>query len=165
MKTRNLVLGIALAAMAAAQPLSAADTTANLTVGATVSATAKLSLGAASISFPDADPDTTPSIPATAALSVVAKGKTGTGSNITLTMLAGDDLKSGSDTIAITNVSWTASGAGFVAGTMSKAAAQSVGSWANSGNRSGSMSFSLVNNWTYAVGSYSATAVFTLTAP
>jgi hypothetical protein len=166
MKTRNLVLGIALVAIAAAQPLGAADTTSILTVNATVAATASLTLGAAAIGFPDANPDTTPSIPANAALTIVAKGKTSTGSSVTLTVLAAGDLTAGgSDVIPINNVTWTTGSTGFVAGTMSKTTAQTVGSWANSGNRPGSISFFLANSWDYAVGSYSTTATFTLTAP
>jgi hypothetical protein len=166
MKTRNLVLGIALVAIAAAQPLGAADTTSILTVNATVAATASLTLGAGTISFPDANPDTTPSIPGNAALSIVAKGKTSTGSSVTLTVLATGDLTAGgSDVIPISNVTWTTGSTGFVAGTMNKTTAQTVGSWANSGNRPGSISFFLANSWDYAVGSYSTTATFTLTAP
>jgi hypothetical protein len=165
MKTRNLVLGVALVAMAAAQPLGAADTTSILTVNATVAATASLTLGAGSISFPDANPDTTASIPGNAALSVVAKGKTSTGSSITLTVLAGGDLTSGTDTIPVSNVTWTTGSSGFVAGTMNGTVAQSVGSWTNSGNRPGSLNFFLANSWDYAVGNYSTTATFTLTAP
>ena len=164
MKTRNLVLGIALVAIAAAQPLGAADTaTGSLTVSATVAATASLTLGVGTISFPDANPDDVLSIPGNTALSIVAKGKTSTGSSVTLTVAA-PDLTSGTDTIAISNVTWTPTGAGFVAGTMSNVAT-TVGSWANSGNRSGSISFALANNWNYAVGNYTTTATFTLTPP
>lgn len=166
MKTRTLVLGIALLALAAAQPLVATSATSNLTVNATVSAMASLSIGSAAINFPDANPDSTPSIAATQnPVAVDAKGKTSAGSSITLTLVAADDLTSGSDTIAISNVTWTASGVGFVEGTMNKTSAQAVGSWTNSGNRSGSLSFALANSWAYATGTYSTTATFTLTAP
>jgi phage tail sheath gpL-like len=166
MKTRLLLLGIVIAAIALVQPLGAASATSSVTVSATVAATAKLSLSAATVSFANADPDTTPSIAASeGAITVTAKGKTAAGSNITLTLQAADDLKSGTDVILASAVTWTATGTGFVAGTMSKAAAVSVGSWTGSGNRAGSLSFALVNSWSYPTGSYSAAATYTLTAP
>jgi hypothetical protein len=165
MKTRYTLLGIALLAIAVAQPLGAATTTTNVTVSATVSATASLEIGSATVSFPDANPDTTPSITASpAALSVTAKGKTSAGSIVTLTLQAADNLKSGSDTILISNVTWTAGGTGFSAGTMATTAV-SVGSWTNSGNRAGTLSFVLANSWDYPTGDYSTSATFTLTAP
>ena len=144
----------------------AATATAPLTINATVSATAKLTLGTAVINFTDADPDTTASIPATEnPVNVTAKVKTGSASTATLTVLAAGDLTSGGDTIAISNVSWTATGTGFTAGTMSKATAQSAGSWTGSGNRTGTFSYVLANSWSYATGSYTANATYTLTAP
>ena len=164
--TRFSLLGIAVVALAAAQTLGAASATSNFTVSATVAATAKLSLSSSTVSFANADPDTTLSIAATeGAITITAKGKTSTGSNITLTLLSADDLKSGTDTIAITNVTWTVSGAGFVPGTMNKTTAQSVGSWTNSGSRSGTQTYALANSWSYPTGSYTATATYTLTAP
>ena len=163
---KTLVLGIAVVVLAAIQGLGAATTTGNVTVSATVSATAKLALSSATVTFPNADPDTSPSIAATeGAITITAKGKTSTGAAIALTILAADDLKSGTDTIAISNVTWTVSGAGFAAGTMNKTTAQTVGSWTGSGNRSGTQSYALANNWNYATGAYTATATYTLTAP
>lgn len=166
MKTRYMLLGVALLAVAVAQPLGAATASSNLTVAATISATASLTVGSAAINFPDANPDTTPSISATEnPVSVTAKGKTSNGGTITLTLLASGDLTSGGNTIGIDNVTWTATGSGYAGGTMNKTAAQTVGSWTNSGNRSGSLSFALANSWSYATGSYAASATFTLTAP
>jgi hypothetical protein len=40
-----------------------------------------------------------------------------------------------------------------------------VGSWLNSGNRTGQLSFFLLNSWDYEVGTYSVGATYTLTAP
>lgn len=169
MKMKNLkylLLAIAAVGLAVSQPLMAATATSNVSVSATVSATAKLSLSSATVTFADADPDTTPSITASeGAVTVTAKGKTSNGSSITLTILAAGDLVSGGDTIPISYVTWTADGTGFVAGTMSKSAAQSVASWTNSGNRSGTVTFALANSWDYETGSYSASATYTLTAP
>lgn len=142
----------------------AAVDTKNVTVNATVSATAKLTLSSLTVNFPDADPDTTPTI-TVAAIDITAKGKTSTGSNITLTVLASDDLKAGTDVIGIANITWAVTGAGFVAGTMDKSVAQSLGSWANSGNRTGTQTYSLTNSWAYATGAYTTSVLYTLTAP
>jgi hypothetical protein len=157
---------VVLGFLGSAEWVEAANDTKNVTVSATVSATAKLSLGSTTVSFPNADPDTTSSITASeGAISVTAKSKTGAASSTTLTLLASADLTSGSDTIAVSNVTWTVSGSGFAAGTMNKTTAQSVGSWTGSGNRSGTQTFALANSWNYATGNYSATGTYTLTAP
>jgi hypothetical protein len=165
-KTRLLLIGAAVAALALMQPLAAATATSNVTVAATVSASAKLTIGAAGVTFPDADPETVTSINATeGAITISAKGRTSTSGTVTLTLKAADDLTSGSDTIPISNVTWTASGTGFAAGTMNKTTAQTVGSWTGSGTHSGTASFKLANSWDYATGSYSVQATYTLTAP
>ena len=144
----------------------AANDTKNLTVNATVNARATLTLGQTAINFPDADPDVTASIPAAEnAVSVTAKVRTGSSSTATLTHLAAGDLVSGSDTILIGNVTWTASGTGFQPGTMNKTTAQTAGSWTGSGNRTGSFSYFLANSWSYATGNYTASTTYTLTAP
>ncbi len=144
----------------------AATSTQTLTINATVAAAATLTLSKNSIHFPDADPDATPSIAATEnPVNVTAKVKTGSASTATLTVLAAGDLTSGTDTIAISNVTWTSSGTGFAPGTMNKTTAQSAGSWTGSGNRTGTFSYFLANSWTYPTGSYTATTTYTLTAP
>jgi len=137
-----------------------------VTISATVSAAAVLTVSTATLTFPSADPDGTPSITATeGVVNITAKARTGAASPVTLTLRAAADLKSGSDTIAITNITWLASGTGFVAGTMSASTDQTVASWTGSGNRTGTQAFSLANSWDYPAGSYSATATYTLTAP
>ena len=156
---RRLTLGFAAFALVATQGLGAATATGCLSATVTVSAMAKLTLSSATVTFPNADPDTSPSIAAAEGpVTITAKGKTSNGATIALTLLAADDLRSGSDRIPISNVTWTASGAGFAAGTMSKVAAQTVGSWTNSGNRTGTQRFALANSWSYAAGSYTTTA-------
>jgi hypothetical protein len=153
------------ALICAGTPAGAATDQETLTINATVSAKAKLTLGVAAINFPDADPDTEPSIAATEnPVSVTVKAQTGGASAVTLTVQANGDLDSGTDTIDITNVSWTATGTGFVGGTMDTTA-QSAGSWTGPGRRDGTFAFSLANSWDYAAGSYSQTVVYTLTAP
>jgi hypothetical protein len=144
----------------------AATTNSNLTVNTTIAARAVLVLGSASVSFPDSDPTSVPSIGAIInPVSVTARIRTGSASVATLTALTGD-LVSGSNTIAINNVTWTGSGPGFnTTGTMNKTTAQSVGSWTGSGEKIGSNSFFLANSWDYATGAYTATVTYTLTAP
>jgi hypothetical protein len=168
MKTRLLFLGVAIAAVALAQPLGAATDTKVVSVTAVVGASARLELSRLTIAFPDTpDVDANPSIAATGgAITVTAKGKTTGGATISLTVLAGGNLVSGSDTIAISNVTWVGGGAGFeAAGTMNSTVAQSVASWTNSGIRTGTQTFALANSWDYAVGNYTASATYTLTAP
>jgi hypothetical protein len=159
--------GFAAAAMLALVSTTAfAQTTANgsINVTATVNAKAKLTLGVAAINFADADPDVSPTLAATA-FNVDVKARTTAGSTVTLTVLASDDLISGTDVIGIGALTWAATGTGYVAGTSNKTTAQTVGSWAGSGNNSGTQTYSLVNSWTYATGTYAATLNYTLTVP
>jgi hypothetical protein len=147
----------------------AATDSKTLTINATVAATAKLTLSAATISFPNADPDTVASIPsAPTTVTFTCMVKTGAASLATLTVLATGDLTNTAtppDTIAINNVTWTTSGAPFVVGTMNKTTAQPVASWTGSGNRTGTCSYFLANSWNYATGTYTASANYVLTAP
>ena len=140
--------------------------TKNLTINATVTATAELTLGVPAINFPATTPPA--AIPANeGAVAVTASALTGATDLVTLTVLCNQDLtNAASDIIDITNVSWIAAGdAGFQNGNMSKDAAQTAGSWTGSGSRVGTFTYSLANSWTYAKGSYTATATYTLTAP
>jgi hypothetical protein len=157
--TLLLVAGL----VVAATPVAAQPQTANLTVTAQVNARAVLTLSSATVAFADADPDTTPSITGSPVLTVTAKSRTSAGNAVTLTVQAGGPLTSGTDTIAVSNVSWTATG-DVSAGTLSTSAV-TIGSWTSSGNRQGNMTFALTNSWAYATGNYSTTVTFTLSAP
>ncbi len=154
---------LVLSLLAAGAAWAATDSK-NLTINFNPAARAKLTLGAASILFPDSDPDTSPTVSA-GPVTVTSSVRTGGASTPTLTVVTGGDLVSGGSTIPIGNVSWTATGAGYVGGTMNKTTAQSAGSWTGSGSRSGSFTYTLVNSWDYAIGNYTATATYTLTAP
>jgi hypothetical protein len=165
-----LVIGLGLALILMAGGAFAADTTdsKNLTINATVSATAKLILSPLTIAFPNADPDDMPTITSPDVVTVTAKAKTSKGSTVTLQVLANGDLtESGhSATIPISNVKWEATtGAGFVSGTMNKTAAQTAGSWSDSGDRPGTFTYKLTNSWSYSTGNYTQTATYTLSAP
>lgn len=157
-----IVLGLLLPSTLA----SADQSSSNLNVNVKISARAKLTLSTNTISFPDADPDTAPFIPASEnAVAVTVKVRTGYSSSATLTHQAAGNLASGSSSIPISNVTWTATGSGFSSGTMSSSAAQTVGSWTGSGTQSGALNFSLANSWSYTVGTYTVSSTYTLTAP
>jgi len=146
----------------------AAEDSKTLTVSATVSATAKLTLSAATLTFPDTDPDTGGGLisPTEGAITVTAKGKTSAAGNITLVVASDGDLISGTDSIPIGALRWTGAGAGYVAGpTTMTNADQSVGSWTGSGSYVGTNTFTLTNSWAYMTGNYGATLTYTLTAP
>ena len=125
---------------------------------------AQLTLSANSIAFPDASPDVMPQVPA-APLTVTAKARATRNASIRLTVLASDNLRSGVNTIPVDALTWTASGPGFLPGTVSRTAAQTVGAWTGSGARIGTQTYQFRNLWTYATGTYTVTLTYTLSAP
>jgi hypothetical protein len=165
---------VALAGLAALSTPAFAQQTANGTVNVsvTVNARAKLSINnatVAAISFADTDPDANGGvIAANQALDIDVKARTSPGGSVTLTVRADHDLQTAAnDTIAISNLTWTSgSGGGFTAnGTSSESAEVPVATFTGPGAHNGSQSYSLANSWNYAVGSYTATLTYTLTAP
>jgi hypothetical protein len=135
-----------------------------LTINASVLNRAELVLTPTTINFADANPTTTPSIAADSTVSVTARVRTS--GTPTLRVLAAADLTAGANTIAIGNVTWTASAAPFIAGTMNRVTAQDAATFAaGSGQYTGTYTYALANSWSYSVGSYSTTATYTLTAP
>ncbi len=137
----------------------------NLTVNATVGNRLTLTLTGGPVTFPDSDPATVLNIAATQPVTIAASARVASGRGLSLTCQANTDLTSGSDVIPIANVSWsTGGGPGYVSGAMSTAGAVPVGNWTGSGSRSDTQQFTLVNNWNYAIGTYSATVVYTLSA-
>ena len=161
---RRMALTAAAVLLFSTQAFAQATHGGSVTVSAQVNAKAKLTLGSATASFDDADPDTTPLLTATSAISIDVKARTGASDNVTLTVLAGGDLTNGSDTIPIGNLTWTVTGSNFAAGTMATSAV-SLGSWTGGGNQSGTQTYKLVNSWSYRTGLYQATITYTLTAP
>lgn len=129
--------------------------------------TLTLTISPSTISFAGADPDTMPSV-AAPPITVSYRVRNNAAGSWRISLLASGDLTAGSATIPITNVTWTASPTPpFQAGTLSRTLAQTLAS--GSGNvqtsRTGTTVFRLANSWTYNVGSYSTSVVFTLTAP
>jgi hypothetical protein len=147
-----------------AAPAGAQQATA--TLNANFPPTVRLSLSTSSITFADADPDVVPLVAASPpAITVTAKARAASGGTVVLTVEASDDLRSGLDTIPVSNITWTAAGPGFVAGTLSRGAPQVLGTWSASGVHVGQQSFSFANRWTYATGTYTVAIVYTLSAP
>jgi hypothetical protein len=128
--------------------------------------TLSLTISPSTITFSAADPDTTPSIaaPSVSVYYWVLNNATG---SWRISLLASGDLTAGTATIGINNVTWTASPTPtFRAGTLSRTLAQTLASGTGStGFTTGTVVFRLANSWTYNVGSYSTSVVFTLTAP
>jgi len=126
-----------------------------------------LAISPSTITFASADPDATPSIVAPPITVTYEVDKNGGGS-WDISLLASGDLTAGSATISISNVTWTASPTPrFQAGTLSSTVAQTLASGTANVNKplDGTVIFRLANSWTYNVGSYSTSVVFTLTAP
>ncbi len=83
----------------------------------------------------------------------------------TLTVLAAGDLSGGSGAVPIESVWWTASGAGYLDGRMSKSAPVLVGAWSGSGAQQGLLTFRMDNSWNYPSGYFTQVALFTLSSP
>ena len=140
--------------------------TRTFTLSVALSGRAKLNLGMAALNFPDSNPNTVPTIPANVnPVSVTSSSRTGSSLTTSLSCLASGDLRAGTSSIPISNVTWQSSGSGFVPGTMSKTTSQPAGSWTGSGVWTGTFSYFLNNSWSYDVGIYSTTVFYTLTAP
>ena len=163
---RHLLLGTILSLLAIPGLVHAASDSKTLTINAVVSNRAKLTIAPLTINFPDADPDVVNPIPASEnAVTVSSRVRTGAASVSILTCLANGDLVDGANSVPISNVTWTSTGSGYVAGTMNNSAAQTAGSWTGSGLNSGTFSYFLANSWAYNVGNYTQTVLYTLTAP
>ena len=151
--------------MIGAVPAAAQSLTDSATLNASINSQARLSLSTLSINFPDADPDTVPSVQgAPGAVTITAKARTSGNGAVTLTVRATDHLRSGLDTIPASQITWTAAGSGFSGGTLNATTAQIVAAWTGSGVHTGTQTFFFKNLWTYAAGIYTLTMTFTLTA-
>lgn len=128
--------------------------------------TLSLSLSRTTIPFASADPDTTPSV--IAPLVTVTYRVRNNFGNWQLTLLAAGNLSSGSATIPVSAVTWTATPVPpFQSGTMSSTVAQRLAGGSGNINpaQTGQVTFQLANSWDYNVGTYSTVFTFTLTAP
>jgi hypothetical protein len=139
---------------------------------AAVGPTLRLTITPGSISFPDRNPDMPPpyvnSIPLT--VQVRIRVRNNAGGTWQLTLAASDHLRSGADVITANNITWITSPAAppwTPGGTLALAPGQTVASGQDDvqPDAFGNLEFRLANLWTYAVGVYSTTATFTLSAP
>ena len=143
---------------------ASAQTTAQVNVSVTVAARALLTLDTNAINFADADPDSVPVLTAPA-INIAVRTRTPAGGAVSLTVQATGDLSAGlGATIPINQLTWTATGTGYVGGT-SATTAQGVGAWTGSGNRAGTQTYSLPNSWDYVTGTYTTTLNYTLAVP
>lgn len=143
-----------------------AQETVSATLSANITTIATLTISSVTLSFPDADPDAVPLVPAAQGpITLTARARASRNATVTLTVLASDDLRSGVSTIPAGALTWTATGPGFIGGTVSRTAPQLVASWVGSGSRSGLQDYRFRNLWTYPSGTYSATLTYTLSAP
>lgn len=135
-------------------------------MNASAAAAVELTITPRTVNFPDADPDFNPTINAMEnPVMVTISTNAGKTKRVLLTAQAQGDLVSGSDTIPITKIRWTATGPGFVPGTMSRTSAVTAGTWVGSGVHSGTFSYFLTNSWQYARGNYHASVIYTLSIP
>lgn len=136
-----------------------------------------LTITPSAITFPDASPTTTPSIPATAAVAVQVTAVGGLPTDAwSVQALASGDLAAGPNSIAISNVTWTsAQTAGNClnwctcqAGTASRVAPQGMIAGQGSTGVFGvtcTQNYRLANNWSYRPGAYTQVITITATSP
>lgn len=158
---------LAFAAVALAISSVPADSqTAVATLSANLGSLARLSFSTNTLSFPDADPDTVPQVPSSPeVITITAKARASRLASIALTVVASGDLRSGVTTIPASALTWTASGPGFVGGTLSATVPQIVASWPASGSYTGTQQYRFANLWTHPAGTYTLTLLYTLTSP
>lgn len=138
---------------------------ASATLSVTVGSQARLVLSSTTLVFPDANPDQAPLVPGSPSIGITAKARTPKNTQLTLTVQAVDDLRSGVSTIPASLITWDGGGDGFVPGVLSRASAQLVGAWTGSGTRDGTQNFAFQNSWTHQPGIYSVTFVYTMSMP
>ena len=143
----------------------ASSDTKTLVINAKIDKVAKLIVDTNTVTFPNMDPDETKQIPAAQNdVKVTVKARTGSSNPVNLNIIADGDLTSGPDMIPIQNVTWQASGSGFLNGTLSKSPVL-AGSWTGSGIRQGTFRYLLNNSWNYQKGEYQVTVTYILTVP
>jgi len=167
MRTRNLIF-IPLTILSffiLSAPSFGSTATKTLVIKATIDKVAKLIVDTNTVTFPNVDPDETKQVPAIQNdIKITVKARTGSSSPVNLNIVADGDLTSGSETIPIQNVTWQATGPGFLSGTLNRSSVL-AGSWTGSGIREGAFRYFLNNSWNYQKGEYQVTVTYTLTTP
>lgn len=164
---RNAILALTLVTLgAAAGTPSASAQTRTATVNVSINGLARMSLSVNAVTFPDSNPSLVSQVaPTSGPLTITVKTRTPLNSTVRLSVLASDNLRSGLRTIPASVITWTASGTGFIPGTLNRTTPQSVGSWIGSGARTGTQSLLFANSWSYPVGTFTLTMTYTLSSP
>jgi hypothetical protein len=171
MKREFVVLAIVVLSFSlmGAGQAGAVTSTANVTLSATISSSASLTLSNTTVTFNGGElPPSAMAAAENGTATVNATFRTASTAPATLKVQASGDLVDGNlDTISITNVKSSATGDSFFLSgpiTWSKSAGVTVGS-GQSGNYNGAFTWTLDNSWSYATGTYTSSATYTLSAP
>ena len=167
---RRHLLAIAAAALVlatAVENLCAQTLTGAITVTAAFNSRIKLTFDRTAVIFDTAAYDINTVVPVLAdPLTVSAKARVPPNTRIVLTVQASGPFTSGGSTIPVSKLSWTMTGTGFQAGgTANEHAAKTLGSWRGPGSWTGPQVYEFLDSWDYAVGTYSVTMTYTLSAP
>ena len=155
-----------LIAVALVQPPTTGPQSATATLSVNLASLARVAFVSTTVAFPNADPDTVPKVAGVpASVGITAKARTTRNSQITLTVQSTDDLRSGVTVLPASLMTWTATGAGFVAGTLSRSSAQLVGIVDRVWSSIGQPEFLLRERWTHPPGTYTITLMYTISAP
>ena len=151
----------------AAENLCAQALTGAINVTAVFNSRIKLTFDRTSVIFDTAAYDINTVVPVQAdPLTVSAKARVPPNTRIVLTVQANGPFTSGGSTIPVNKLSWTMTGTGFQAGgTANEHAAKTLGSWRGPGSWTGRQVYEFLDSWDYAVGTYSVTMTYTLSAP
>jgi hypothetical protein len=99
-------------------------------------------------------------------LTVSAKARVPPNTRIVMTVQADGPFNSGVTTIPANKLTWTMTGPGFQnGGTANEHVARMLGSWRGSGSWTGEQTYQFLDSWDYAVGMYSLTMMYTISAP
>jgi hypothetical protein len=154
----------AAAFLACAIPAHAQLATASIQATVVVGNQARLTV-TGDITFPDQDPDSVASIPASAAVSVSARARVTAAQGLVVTVNADDThIDEATDTIPVSALTWTATGTNFLNGTMSNTAVN-VAAWNGPASQAGTQNYVLANSWNYAPGTHVVTLTYTLATP
>jgi len=160
MKNRLVVLAVLVFSVA----FLGAQEFQEMRINATVETRCKIELSTNVVSFTRTGQPTGASIPQNEPpVAVTVKTTTRRSDRIYARIITPGDLtevRTG-DMIPAESISWTATGSGFSGGSLSKATPQEIGNWNRSGIYQGTLTFSFLDNTSYAPGTY--TLVVTVT--
>lgn len=160
----SAVAALAFAASANVAQAQTTHATATINANVTVNTLARLTVSG-DVNFLDTDPDTNPTV-VSAPINVDARARVASTTVLQVTIAAERAFfDAATSTIPVTNVSWDAPGAFFQDGVLNAATAQLLANWTGPAQRQSSQTYSLVNSWAYAPGSYSMQLTYTLVTP